>query len=593
MTQCYEILGRNDTGKEKHERARDEEYGLWQGVGAYEADTAVVLECVFARLPPAELWRCGAVCRAWRRAAGDRALWRRLLLPRAAPHALRALADTQAAAEHTEGEWSWRAEYGLQAARWRRCGRLPRGAGAAPLQCAALHDDGACLALVDEDAHVTIWEHTRSLVDGDAADEWAMRWSGVASPEWRGAALAQWAPRARRLLLAGRLALVERHETLVLQFDEEWCSRVACRGASGPGAAGCWVDDDTFLSLRLRLLAPRRACTTLWLNSATQEIYSEFAAVTTPLLRIYNEAAAHFSHILVAEVPSEDTTACQTKTNNLTEEFSSEPSASYFCALRPQKISKDKKRKLLIAAGGVAGGARGQAQALVAWALPALELPMMWVDDQLAQRVARRRARPRAPDAAPDHVPSEDDVRALCSAPAAACCLHAQIFGIVLHPSGGCVWATTDAGVSCVSLPALTPLLRLPRAAAPHAPDLPSHYLVPCVDEDYFVTPAGVGSGRVCLWTVRSARRGAQLSHGAPAVAAFLPRGPGAPRAPTDPRAPTAPRAPGAPHAAPAPHATRAPRRLLVLATDGLHVYVGEPTQLSPDFKLRHCVENN
>lgn len=48
------------------------------------------------------------------------------------------------------------------------------------------------------------------------------------------------------------------------------------------------------------------------------------------------------------------------------------------------------------------------------------------------------------------------------------------------------MWATTAAGVSCVSLPALAPLLHLPHAAP--EPALSPHYLLPCVDEDYFVT---------------------------------------------------------------------------------------------------------
>lgn len=40
----------------------------------------MVLREVLAWLAGAELARAGAVCRAWARAAGDPALWRRLLL---------------------------------------------------------------------------------------------------------------------------------------------------------------------------------------------------------------------------------------------------------------------------------------------------------------------------------------------------------------------------------------------------------------------------------------------------------------------------------------------------------------------------------
>lgn len=89
---------------------------------------------------------------------------------------------------------------------------------------------------------------------------------------------------------------------------------------------------------------------------------------------------------------------------------------------------------MLIAAGGVAGGRRGEAQALLAWELPALQLPALCVDDALEQRVRARRGRPRAPDVAPAAAVAEDDVRALCTAPAAACRLRARVLGLVLHP---------------------------------------------------------------------------------------------------------------------------------------------------------------
>ncbi|XP_045459213.1 uncharacterized protein LOC123669666 [Melitaea cinxia] len=59
----------------------------------------------------------------------------------------------------------------------------------------------------------------------------------------------------------------------------------------------------------------------------------------------------------------------------------------------------------------------------------------------------------------------------------------------------------------------------------------------------YLFKPAGGGSGRVCVWAVRGARRGPQLAHARAAAAAFLPR-----------------------------RVRAAPRRLLVLTADGLHI---------------------
>ncbi|XP_047544458.1 uncharacterized protein LOC125076707 isoform X3 [Vanessa atalanta] len=236
--------------------------------------------------------------------------------------------------------------------------------------------------------------------------------------------------------------------------------------------------------------------------------------------------------ILVAEVPSEEIAYFETETNDRTDQASSEPRASYYCALRPREFTEAKnKQRILIAAGGVAGGARGKAQALLMWPLPSLEMPMLWVGDHLAQRVQQHRNRARAPEPQPDEEPDEDALRALCSPPATSCCLQAQIFGIVLHPRGGCVWATTEAGAWCVSLPALKPVLWLPRAAAaPSVAELPPHYLFPCVDDDYFIT----------------GRCSTQLQHDAPALAVFLLK-----------------------------HARSAPgsRRLLVLAADALHVW--------------------
>ncbi|XP_052747118.1 uncharacterized protein LOC112046548, partial [Bicyclus anynana] len=238
----------------------------WRGAAGHEARAAVVLRCVLARLPPRELWRCGAVCRAWRRAAADGALWRRALRPHAAPRALRALARAVAA---TGAQWSWRAEWARAAARWRPGAALAaRAAGGAALRCAALSARGDRVALVDEDAMLTIFEQT---LGGDAS-AWRMRCGGALSGEWREAEHALWAPGGRALLLAARLALAERHEILVVGFDERWRRRVLCRCA---GAVASWLHDGAFLSLQLHALAPARACTTVWLNAASQETQSE------------------------------------------------------------------------------------------------------------------------------------------------------------------------------------------------------------------------------------------------------------------------------------------------------------------------------
>lgn len=45
--------------------------------------------------------------------------------------------------------------------------------------------------------------------------------------------------------------------------------RAEVRAECGPGG-GCWAGPAAFLSLSLRLLAPARAVTTVWLNAADQ-----------------------------------------------------------------------------------------------------------------------------------------------------------------------------------------------------------------------------------------------------------------------------------------------------------------------------------
>lgn len=98
-------------------------------------------------------------------------------------------------------------------------------------------------------------------------------------------------------------------------------------------------------------------------------------------------------------------------------------------------LRKGETRRLLVAAAGAAGGVRGEARALAAWRLPALEVPLLWVEDHLAQRVQRHRLRLLAADEPePEHAPDEDVMRALCTPPDATCCLSARILGLVLHP---------------------------------------------------------------------------------------------------------------------------------------------------------------
>lgn len=98
-------------------------------------------------------------------------------------------------------------------------------------------------------------------------------------------------------------------------------------------------------------------------------------------------------------------------------------------------LRKDETRRILVAAGNVAGGVRGQARALLAWRLPALQVPVLWVEDHLAQRVQRQRLRLDAgPEPGPERAPDVELLRALCTPPAYSCNLSEQILGIVLHP---------------------------------------------------------------------------------------------------------------------------------------------------------------
>ncbi|XP_026329246.1 uncharacterized protein LOC113237149 [Hyposmocoma kahamanoa] len=295
------------------------ECGRWQcGCGG----AADVLHAVFAWLEGEELSRVAAVCRAWREAANAPALWRAALARRAGmpPAQLRRLAshrrgrgeasgfeqppgaESDAAERRAEAAW-WRDEFALAAAGWRARGRHALGAGAALLHAALAEQtqghpkDG--LALAAEDATLTVWI---SLDDeeGSGNEGWRLAWrDDAAARGWRSAARVQWAPPAGggcapRLLAAGPLALADRWEVTLFQFDDEWRGRAMCRAASSAGG-GAWAGADAFVTTELQRVAPMCGVTTVWLNAAHQAEQSEFAGVTAPLLRVYNEAQAHIS----------------------------------------------------------------------------------------------------------------------------------------------------------------------------------------------------------------------------------------------------------------------------------------------------------
>lgn len=156
---------------------------------------------------------------------------------------------------------------------------------------AALAPAGDALALLAEDASLALWRR----VVGEWREVWRER---PAANQWSGAVRVTWAHTGTRLLVSGVCVLLHHWELLVLRLNDEYVyGGVSCRARTSAGAAGCWADliGDTFLSFELQLLGPGLACTTVWLNAATQETQSEYIGVTAPLLRVYNEGGAHIT----------------------------------------------------------------------------------------------------------------------------------------------------------------------------------------------------------------------------------------------------------------------------------------------------------
>ncbi|XP_075991793.1 uncharacterized protein LOC142987124 isoform X2 [Anticarsia gemmatalis] len=468
---------------ESDESTETAEWSVWQ---SEERRCGVVLREVFAWLEARQLARAGGVCAAWRRAARDPPLWRRLLLRDGllAPHTLRQLH----ALRRDPDTVSWRQEYVSALAGWKLEARYAAAGGAALLH-AALAPRHDALALAADDASLAVW----CYLEGSWRELWR---TDLRARGWAGVARVQWANAAPRLLLAGPRALIDDWELMVLHLDV--ASRVRCSA----GAAGCWADPagDAFLSLELRRLGPGLACTTVWLNAATQETQSEYAGVTSPLLRIFNENRAHITHTVVMDVPS----------------------------------GGDDVRRVL-----VAGSARG----LATW--PVVEprpLPLLAGEPgELAERVRRRRARRAEPeDEAPE--PDEDSVRAGCTPPDREYLLAAPLVGLVAHDRERRLWAScADGSVTCVCARSLAPLCVLGARGPPGppaAPASPLHYVQPDVSERFLASPAGAFSSHVWTWSLRSGAaaqcgggggggggegRGDER-HAGPAVCALLPR---------------------------------------------------------------------
>ncbi|CAB3231595.1 unnamed protein product [Arctia plantaginis] len=451
----------------------------------------VVLREVFPWLSGADLARAGATCRAWRRAACDPPLWRQLLLRDGyLPNLLQKPPPDMETV-------SWREEYVTACAGWKLEKQHVVAAGGVSLLHAALAPSHDTLALSTDDASLIVWrcEH----------GEWCELWrSELRSRGWASLARVLWARIGNRLLLTGPRVLIDDWELMVLQLDEDYrggcvLSRVRCSA----GAAGCWADaGDTFLSLELRVLAPGIACTTVWLNAATQETQSEYAGVRSPLLRIFNEGGAHITHALVANT---------------------EP---------------DGRRTL------ITGSARG----LGAWPVvePRPQPLLAGAPGELAERVQRRRARRGSPEE-PAPAPDEASVRAACAPPDRECPLAAPLIGLVLHDSGRWVCAVcSDGSVTfvCTRTLAILRECRAPAAGAGPAAAAafgPQHYVQPAVSAYYAASPAGGYSPRVWTWSLRSGARqcvgcagggaggaGGGAGQRGAAVCALLPRAPAA-----------------------------------------------------------------
>ncbi|XP_047041494.1 F-box/WD repeat-containing protein 5-like [Helicoverpa zea] len=397
---------------------------VWQ---SEEQRCGVVLREVFAWLEGRELAQAGAACRAWRRAAAAPALWRRLLVapPGTRTHACALITqacvitvwvytqlDSTGNIQRLPAGVSWRQEYVRAHAGWRAG---PRHRAGAPLLHAALAPGGALLALAAADATLLLWAaRAGAWAEAGRADLRARGWATVARSQWA---------TAGRLLLTGSLSLVSDWELLVLHVDDDGgCGTVYSRVRCSAGAAGCWADPagEAFLSFELHRLGAGIYCTTVWLNAATQETESEYAGVTSPLLRIFNEEGAHLTHALVVQ-SAEPLSVGEPAAEPAAE---ADGRAAYLRAIAPRAADELQARVLVAGAGCRLG----------AWPVRAPRPPPLQASagGGLAERVRRQRERRAAPEPdAPE--PDEAAVRAGCTPPARLARLHAPLVGLALQ----------------------------------------------------------------------------------------------------------------------------------------------------------------